>query len=116
VFGQGRIVESNEEKMQAFNAIVEHVMPGRSTEARSPSRKEIDSTTVIAVSISSASAKSRTGPALDDEEDYASPIWAGVVPLHLTARSVVADERLLAGTTVPGYIQAYLKTHFSKDL
>lgn len=115
VFGQGRLVESDEEKLRALTAIVEHVMPGRTQDARSPNQKELDSTTVVAVTISSASAKIRTGGPVEDEEDYAFPVWAGVVPLSLTARPVVADERLLAGISVPGYIQAYLNTHSLGD-
>lgn len=117
VFGQGRLVESVDEKLKALTAIVEHVMPGRTQDARNPNQKEVDSTTVVAVSISSASAKIRTGGPIDDEEDYGLPVWAGVVPLVLSPQSVVADERLIANVSVPGYIQAYIETRSTgKDL
>jgi hypothetical protein len=111
VFGQGRTVESDDEKLQALTAIVEHVMPGRTQDARNPNQKELDSTSVVAVAIASASAKVRTGGPIDDEEDYALPVWAGVVPLALTTQRLIADERLITGTAVPSYIQTYLKSH-----
>jgi uncharacterized protein len=111
VFGQGRLLETREEKLEALTAVVEHVMPGRSQEARRPTEKEIDSTTVIAVEIASASAKVRTGGPGDDEEDYVLPIWAGVVPMGLTAQSALPDERLLNGLHVPGYVQDYIEAN-----
>ena len=74
VFGQGRVVESDEEKLRALTTIVEHVMPGRTHDARNPNQKELDSTTVVAVAIESASAKIRTGGPIDDEEDYELPV------------------------------------------
>ncbi len=107
VFGQGHLLEEADEKREALTAIVEHVMPGRSREARTPSDKEVDSTTVIAVPISSASAKIRTGGPVDDEEDYALPVWAGVLPLHLMAQPLVPDERLPQGTPEPDYVHTY---------
>jgi len=59
---------------------------------------------VVAIQIESASAKVRTGPAADDEEDYQLPLWAGVLPLQLQALEPVADPRLEKGISIPEYI------------
>lgn len=114
VFGPGQLIESREEKLAALTAVVEHVMPGRSQEARMPSQKELDSTTVVAVEIASASAKVRTGGPGDDEEDYALPVWAGVVPTQFMARSPLPDDRLVAGLIVPAYVTDYINIHSHK--
>ena len=94
VFGTGKLVESDEEKLIALEALTEHIAPGRWADARQPNRKELDATTVIALRIESASAKIRTGPPVDDEADYALPVWAGVVPLHLQALGPIDDPKL----------------------
>ena len=83
IFGTGKLVASDEEKLAALEALTEHIAPGRWADARQPNRKELDATSVIALRIESASAKIRTGPPSDDEADYALPIWAGVLPLQL---------------------------------
>lgn len=114
VFGQGRLIEDRDEKYAALTAVVEHVMPGRSQDARMPTRKEMDGTTVIAVEIASASAKVRTGGPGDDEEDYALPIWAGVVPMQHTATQPLPDDRLLDRLSVPAYVTDYINTHSYK--
>jgi hypothetical protein len=72
-----------------------------------PSEKELKATTVLEVLIEEASAKIRTGPPLDDEEDYELPVWAGVVPLRLAAGEPIPDERLNANMQVPQYVRAY---------
>ena len=74
---------------------------------RQPNRKELDATSVIALRIESASAKIRTGPPADDEADYALPVWAGVVPLHLQALNPIDDPKLSDGIDVPDYITSY---------
>jgi hypothetical protein len=79
-------------------------------DARQPNQKELDATSVIALRIESASAKIRTGPPVDDEADYALPVWAGVVPLHLQASSPINDPKLSGGIDVPGYISSYMST------
>ena len=109
LFGTGRHIESDREKLQAFEALTEHVARGRWNDARKPSRKEIDGTTVIAVEIESASAKVRAGAPTDEEEDYALPIWAGVVPLQLQADDPVDDPKLKQGIPVPSYARAYVR-------
>jgi hypothetical protein len=107
LFGKGRKVESAEEKNAALFAVSEHIAKGRWDEARIPSPKEMDATLVVAVDIESASAKVRTGPAIDDEEDYSLPVWAGVMPIQLQFMQPERDERLAGDITVPEYIKQY---------
>lgn len=107
VFGTGRILTDEQEKMNALQAVVEHLVPGRWSETRWPNPKEMDATKVIAVQIDEASAKVRTGPVIDDEEDYSLPVWAGVLPLQETPLPPIDDERLAPGTPVPDYIARY---------
>jgi nitroimidazol reductase NimA-like FMN-containing flavoprotein (pyridoxamine 5'-phosphate oxidase superfamily) len=91
VFGTAREVTDREEKLRALEAIVEHVVPGRTREARAPNEKELVATMVLAMPIAEASAKIRTGPPLDDEEDYALPVWAGVIPMRLVTGEPIPD-------------------------
>jgi hypothetical protein len=74
---------------------------------RDPSEQELKLTTVLRLPLAEASAKIRTGPPLDDEDDYALPIWAGVVPLKLVAGEPIADPRLSEGIAVPDYARNY---------
>lgn len=101
VFGKARVVESDEEKIRALHAFTEHVLPGRWREVRPPNKQELDSTLVLALPLTEASAKVRTGPPIDDEEDYALPVWAGVLPLRLETLEAVPDPRLPADTPLP---------------
>jgi len=101
------LVEEDEEKLAALEALTEHIAPGRWADARRPNRKELDATSVIALHIDSASAKVRTGPPVDDEADYALPVWAGVVPVYLQALSPIGDPKLSSGIEVPSYVAHY---------
>jgi nitroimidazol reductase NimA-like FMN-containing flavoprotein (pyridoxamine 5'-phosphate oxidase superfamily) len=107
VLGCAREVVEAEEKHAALRAIVEHVAPGRSRDVRGPSPQELKGTTVLWLPIEEASAKVRSGPPLDDEDDYALPCWAGVLPLRLTPGEPLADPRLPQGVPVPGYVSDY---------
>ncbi len=107
LLGRGRAVESREEKSRVLDALVDHVIAGRSADARMPSENEIDATTVVAFPIDEASAKIRTGPPVDEEKDMSLPIWAGVLPLGLTPGSPVAAEELSADIATPSYVTAY---------
>ena len=93
LFGKATVIDDPEEKKEALRLFVEHVAPGRSTEARPPNDKELKQTLVLALAIEEVSAKIRTGPPVDDEEDYALPVWAGVIPLKLTHGDPIPDER-----------------------
>ena len=107
VLGRARRVDDPGEKSAALEAIVEHVVPGRSREARGPDERELAATSVLRLDLVEASAKVRTGPPLDDEADMELPVWAGVIPLRLAAGEPVPDPRLLAGLEVPQSVRGY---------
>lgn len=107
LFGRGRSIEGEEEKLAALEAVTEHLLPGRWQDARRPNKKELKATLVVAVKIEEASAKLRLGPPSDDAEDYSLPIWAGVMPLQEEVLPVVPDELLLKNIPVPDYIETY---------
>jgi nitroimidazol reductase NimA-like FMN-containing flavoprotein (pyridoxamine 5'-phosphate oxidase superfamily) len=98
VFGSARALEGEQERLQALRAISEHVFPGRWDELRPPAPGELRMTAVIELPIESASAKVAAGPPQDEEEDYALPIWAGVVPVDTTLGPPRADPRVAPGT------------------
>ena len=103
-FGTARSIEDALDKERALRIISEHVIAGRWNEVRGPTEKELKATAVLEFSIEEASAKIRQGPPLDDEEDYALPVWAGVVPMKLEAHAPISDPRLKPDTEVPQYI------------
>jgi len=107
VFGRARLVDDPEEKNSALFAFSEQVVPGRWDDVRLPNESELKQTTVLCLPLSEASAKVRTGPPVDDEEDYALPMWAGVVPLRLVAETPISDPRLPEGVEVPEYAVNY---------
>jgi len=107
VFGRARAVEDDEEKLTALHAFTEHVAPGRWTEVRQPTPQELNATAVLAVPLTEASAKVRTGPPVDDEEDYVLPVWAGELPLRLTTGTPIPDPRLPAGIEPPPHVLNY---------
>jgi len=107
VFGRARVVEDEDEKMEALRVFSDHVLRGRWEDARLPNRNELRQTTVLALPLEEASAKIRTGPPVDDEEDYGLSVWAGVLPLRLVAGEPIPDPRLNAGIEQPQYVQNY---------
>jgi len=107
LFGKGRLVEGDDEKLAALEAISEHIMPGRWREARLPNRREMKATGVVSIRIESASAKVRTGPPGDEQEDYGLPVWAGVLPLEQTALPPLRDELLRENVPIPSYVSSY---------
>ena len=92
VLGKGREVTDRAEKLRALDAIVEHVVLGRTALVRPPNESEIRQTLVIALPLSEASAKVRSGPPIDEEEDYALDVWAGVIPIRLEKGPPIQDE------------------------
>lgn len=90
VMGSGAEITDDAAKRSALDAIVEHLVPGRTTEVRPPSPKEIDTTVVVALPLDAASAKMRAGPPKDAPEDVDPAVWAGVLPLSLAAGAPVA--------------------------
>ncbi len=109
-FGTARLIEDRDEKSHALRVISEHLIRGRWEDVRQPTDHELKATSVLEFSIEEASAKIRTGPPADDEEDYALSMWAGVLPLTLIAESPIPDSRLAADTPVPDYVLRYRKT------
>jgi hypothetical protein len=101
------VVDQPDEKLTALEAIVEHIVPGRWTDVRPPSENELKATSVLCMAIEEASAKIRTGPPLDDEEDYALSVWAGVIPLATQPMTPEPDPRLQTGIAAPPYVTGY---------
>jgi hypothetical protein len=107
VLGTARLVDEPAEKLDALRAIVEHIVPGRWAEARHPTESEMKATSVLALPIDESSAKIRTGPPSDDEEDYELDVWAGVIPISSSPGRPESDPRLSPGIAVPSYASSY---------
>jgi nitroimidazol reductase NimA-like FMN-containing flavoprotein (pyridoxamine 5'-phosphate oxidase superfamily) len=99
--GQAELVDDPAAKLSALKHFVDKLVPGRWEEIREPSVQELKGTTILRLRLDEASAKVRTGPPVDDEEDYALPVWAGVLPLSLQAGTPLADDRLAPEIAVP---------------
>ena len=95
------------QKIEALRIISEHLVPGRWKDVRGPSEQELKATKVLEFPIDEASAKVRTGPALDDADDYGLPVWAGVLPLAMRCEAPIPDERLTDGIELPDYVRLY---------
>ncbi|MEU3148102.1 MULTISPECIES: pyridoxamine 5'-phosphate oxidase family protein [unclassified Streptomyces] len=104
VHGLAYDVTDTEEKRQALDALVDHVVPGRAADSRPANRKELAATAVIRLDLTEVSAKLRTGGVNDEPEDLALPHWAGVVPLVRSYGTPLADPALPAGTQPPKYL------------
>ncbi len=98
IFGKARLVTDEAEKFEAFKHFINKVSPGRWDDVRPPNAKEMKVTMVLAFKLDEVSAKTRTGGPNDDEEDYALPVWAGIVPLETVKSSPIDDKRLIPGT------------------
>jgi hypothetical protein len=107
VLGRGREVVDVDEKLRVLDALVEHVCAGRAEDVRPPNEAELRQTLVLAIPLDEASAKIRTGPPIDDDEDYNLPIWAGVIPMSLTPSRPIDDARLMADVPAPEYATHY---------
>lgn len=107
--GQARLVGDPAEAESALAAVTDHLLPGRWAESRPMIEKELRATAVLHVEIEAASLKARSGPAIDEPEDYELPIWAGVVPLRLVASAPEGDARLEEGVDIPASVQARVR-------
>jgi uncharacterized protein len=105
--GRTRPVFDPEEQEAALRALVEHIVPGRSAEVRGGDRRELAATAVLAVSLDEVSAKFRSGPPVDDEPDYALPIWAGVLPLCQVVDAPVPGPRLDPALAPPSQVVSW---------
>ena len=108
IFGTGTLVDNEEERLRALKIISDQVIPGRWEEVRAPNRKEMKATKIIRIHISEASAKIRTGPPVDDKEDYNLPIWAGVVPFEQEIGTPIPDPEMKMNTVVPKSVQSLI--------
>ena len=106
-FGTAEKVEDDAHKLAALEAFVERLFPGRWATLRPVTPQELKATTVLSMPLDEVSAKVRVGPPKDDEEDYALPIWAGVLPLTLTPGVVEADPLNLAGLALPEHVRDF---------
>jgi uncharacterized protein len=102
VLGRAREVVDAEEKLAALEAIVEHMVPGRWSDARKPTQGELDGTTVLALALDEASAKVRSGPPKDFDRDMELPVWAGVIPLRVEVGAARSDSD---GLPLPPYLR-----------
>ena len=107
ILGKATLVEDPAEKLSALHALSEHILPGRWADARQPNDRELKQTFVLRVPIEEFSAKVRTGPPIDDDEDYAFPTWAGVVPLEMKVGQPINDPRLDSTRETPAYVRHY---------
>jgi len=105
--GKATLVDAPAEKLEALHAFTEKILPGRWKDARQPNEKELKATSILKLALTEISAKVRSGPVQDDEEDYALPVWAGIVPLHLQAGAPVRDERCDPTIPTPAYAANY---------
>lgn len=96
ILGKARLIADPTEKLEALRRFTNHIVPGRWEEARHPTEQELKSTSVLALPLEEVSAKVRTGPPIDEEEDYSLPVWAGVVPIRIRAGKPVPDERIVS--------------------
>jgi nitroimidazol reductase NimA-like FMN-containing flavoprotein (pyridoxamine 5'-phosphate oxidase superfamily) len=109
VFGKASLVEDAEKKLAALKAFTEQVILGRWEQVRSPSRNELAQTIVLSLPLTEASAKVRIGDPIDDEADYQIPVWAGQIPLKLTATTPINDSRLDPQIKVPAHLSNYTR-------
>jgi nitroimidazol reductase NimA-like FMN-containing flavoprotein (pyridoxamine 5'-phosphate oxidase superfamily) len=101
VLGKARQVTDLIEKWQALRCFTNHVIVGRWEQAKQPTEQELKATSVLSLPLEEVSAKIRSGPPIDDEEDYALPVWGGVVPVVQTLGQPIPDARVLEGITTP---------------
>ena len=107
ILGTATLVSEPTEKLAALRALTEHIIPGRWEDSRQPNEKELKATSVLRLPITEFSAKVRVGPAIDDEEDYSFPTWAGVIPLAMEVGDAIRDER--SDREFPAYLKNYTR-------
>jgi len=115
LFGQARKVEEPGQKLRQLELFTRRMYPGRWEQLRPVTEQELKATTVLEMKIEEGAAKVRTGPPKDDAEDYAWPVWAGVVPVRMVADPPVDDGRLVPGVGEPGYLSALNQIGLSRS-
>lgn len=109
VLGRAKPIENHDEKMAALKLLTEHLIPGRWDDCRKPNDTEMKATTVLTIPLDESSAKIRTGPPLDDDEDYALSHWAGLLPFAPRAGTPERDAKLPGHIELPGYVARYTR-------
>jgi uncharacterized protein len=104
VFGRAELVDSEEGRLRALELFTEKLVPGRWSEVRPPTRQELKGTKVLSLPLDEASAKVRSGPPIDDEPDYALPVWAGVLPMRTAVERPEPDPRLDPRVELPAHV------------
>lgn len=107
VLGRATLVTSEDERLRALHAFTEQLVPGRWEHVRPPSAKEMKGTQVLAVPLDEASAKVRTGPPVDDDDDMSRDVWAGELPLAIAVADPRPDPQLAEGVAVPEHVTAW---------
>jgi nitroimidazol reductase NimA-like FMN-containing flavoprotein (pyridoxamine 5'-phosphate oxidase superfamily) len=107
IIGQATEVKDLEEKRRGLDLMVDHIIPGRSRDARPPTEKELRSTMLLKLPLGESSAKVRTGWPLDEEEDYDLEIWAGVIPFTTMAEPPRVAPDLRVEVPMPAYVEQY---------
>jgi nitroimidazol reductase NimA-like FMN-containing flavoprotein (pyridoxamine 5'-phosphate oxidase superfamily) len=107
ILGKAQLVEDPAEKMEALRIFTEHVMKGRWSDVRIPTEQELKATIVLSLPLEEVSAKVRTGGPIDDEADYALPVWAGVLPLETVAKAPLPDAQRKNDPPIPEYLKSY---------
>ncbi len=105
IFGTARAIATDPERLRGLRAIVEQLAPGQWAATRTPTRKELAATTVLALSLSEASVKVRSGPPVDEPEDHYPELWAGVLPVITTFGEPEGDPALPPGVAVPAHVR-----------
>lgn len=108
VLGPARRVEEEAEQLLAYRALIDRMVPGRFDEVRTPNRSELRRTVVVAIELDERSVKVRRGPPQDEPEDLTGPVWAGEVPLVLTAGAPIPDPHLSDDVAIPATIAAFV--------
>jgi uncharacterized protein len=111
VFGKARQVTDLIEKWQALRCFTNHVIAGRWEQVKQPTEQELKATSVLSLPLEEVSAKIRTGPPIDDGEDYALPVWGGVIPVVQSFGQPVPDDRVLEGIAAPSLVSAAVRAN-----
>ena len=107
ILGKAQLVEDPAEKMEALRIFTEHVMKGRWNDVRIPTEQELKATIVLSLPLEEVSAKVRTGGPIDDEADYALPVWAGVLPLETVPKTPLPDAQRKNDPPIPEYLKQF---------
>jgi nitroimidazol reductase NimA-like FMN-containing flavoprotein (pyridoxamine 5'-phosphate oxidase superfamily) len=111
IFANATLVTNEKERINALKVISDHIIPGRWEEVRLPNSKELKATKILKIPITEASAKIRTGPPVDEKQDYNLPVWAGVLPMITTFGAPISDPKLKKEVTVSESV----KTRIAND-